>query len=79
MLIVINLYSELIILMYLNTSHVNVNPLLVSIVLARIINLNTSHVNVNQRLQLEAFINNIHLNTSHVNVNPTVKDRRNGC
>ena len=63
----------------LNTSHVNVNPLLVSIVLARIINLNTSHVNVNQRLQLEAFINNIHLNTSHVNVNPTVKDRRNGC
>ena len=57
-------------LFYLNTSHVKVNPNFGNIYSGNKINLNTSHVKVNliKIKYMLLFIN--YLNTSHVKVNP---------
>ena len=41
---------DMLLVVYLNTSHVNVNPALISSSYSLAYNLNTSHVNVNQRV-----------------------------
>ena len=54
---------------YLNTSHVNVNLVLVGCQEVVWLHLNTSHVNVNLLLIVSIMILQKYLNTSHVNVN----------
>ena len=54
---------------YLNTSHVKVNLVIVGKKLRPLFNLNTSHVKVNRLGDSKANISRYDLNTSHVKVN----------
>ena len=53
----------------LNTSNVNVNPLLLVAPGLILFHLNTSNVNVNRILNYQNYIKYLYLNTSNVNVN----------
>ena len=55
---------------HFNTSHVNVNQLIVRSKCIPYSNFNTSHVNVNQLFSQSSAYQKNNFNTSHVNVNP---------
>ena len=57
------------VIFHLNTSHVNVNLLVIIKLEYWNTYLNTSHVNVNPLMQLQFVMILQNLNTSHVNVN----------
>ena len=61
-------------IIYLNTSNVNVNHILLEHTFASVLNLNTSNVNVNLKYHLPFLLMQLNLNTSNVNVNLFIFD-----